>query len=143
MDIEEKNTTPALSTSSAYWFFEYELMVTILIPSLLLLIIVLVAILIACFLHRKRTNMKIMKKGSKILTPRTPVIFTGELGRYNDSGLLQNRLFSDEEKKDHAPEYEERRGRKQDDQGNKIHSRQDERLLPRLVPPYRDRHCVA
>ena len=90
MDIEEKNTPLALSTSSAYWFFEYELMVTILIPSLLLLIIVLVAILIACFLQRKRTNIRIMKKGSKILTPRTPVIFTGELGMYNDSGLLQN-----------------------------------------------------
>ena len=143
MDIEEKNTTPALSTSSAYWFFEYELMVTILIPSLLLLIIMLVAILIACFLHKKRTNMKIMKKGSKILTPRTPVIFTGELGRYNDSGLAQKRLFTDAEEKDQATEYEETRGRKQDDQGNTSHSRQDERLLPRPVPPYRDRHCVA
>ena len=143
MDLEEKNTTPALNTSLAYWFLEYELMVTILIPSLLLLIIVLVAILVACFLHRKRTNMKILKKGSKILTLRTPVIFTGELGRYNDSGLVQKRLFSDFEEKDPAPEYEERRGRKQDDQGNTSKSRQVERLLPRLVPPYRDRHCVA
>ena len=51
---------------------------------------------------------------------------------------MHKRLFSDDEDDDHAPDYVDMGGRKQDVTRNTNQSRQDGRTLPRQVPPYLD-----
>ena len=139
MKKEDKNLLKTLANSTSEWILEHDFMVTILIPSLLLLILLLLAIMIACILHRKSSRMVIKKPDTKILSPRTPVIFASEPGRYSEDGMMHKRLFSDDEDDDHAPNYADVRGRKQEGTGDTNQSRQDERTLPRQVPPYWDR----
>ena len=78
------------------------------------------------------------KPDSKILSPRSPVIFASEPGRYSDNVMMHKRLFSDDEDDDHVPDYIDMGGRKQDGTRNTNQSRQDGRTLPRQVPPYLD-----
>ena len=139
METEDKNLSKTLANSSSEWILEHDFMVTILIPSLLLLILLLVAIMIACILHRKRSQRMMKKPDNRMLSPRTPVIFASEPGRYSDNGMMHKRLFSDDEDDDHAPNYDDVRGRKQEGTEDTNQSRQDGRTLPRQVPPYWDR----
>jgi hypothetical protein len=123
MEQEDKNLTKTFVNSSSEWIPEHDFLVTILIPSLLLFILLLVAIMNACILHRKRSE-RMMTPGTRILSPRTPVIFASEPGRYSEDGVMQKRLFSDDENADHAPDYDDMGGRKQDGTGNSNQNRQ-------------------
>jgi hypothetical protein len=138
MEEEDKNLSQTLANSSSDWILDHDFMVTILIPSLLLLILLLLAITIACILYRKRSQMMMKKPDTRILSPRAPVIFASELGRYSDNGMMHKRLFSDDEDDNYAPEDVDIGGRKQDGTGD-INQGSDGRTLPRQVPPYWDR----
>ena len=139
MEQEDKNLTKTFVNSSSEWILEHDFLVTILIPSLLLLTLLLVALMIACILHRKRSQRMMKKPDTRILSPRTPVIFASEPGRYSDNGMMHKRLFSDDEDDDHVPDYDDMRGRQQDVTENTNQSRQDGRTVTRQVPPYSDR----